>query len=139
MARELRDGSESGKRAVLIRMLIGGIVLAALAIIFIVFSRGYINYSNRMDFIARRLEDYPRMQENHLSEMEQMRTLWLTSDYDKMAGMAAFLYDRSSTLSDEAEKLGNITEMLGVAKVSVIPGTGRESAADEAEARGFLK
>lgn len=54
-------------------MLIGCIAIAVIAVVFIFFSRGYINYANRMDFIGQRLEAYPRMRDNHLSELEQMK------------------------------------------------------------------
>ena len=42
-------------------MLIGCIAIAVIAVVFIFFSRGYINYANRLDFIGQRLETYPRM------------------------------------------------------------------------------
>ena len=133
MAKKQKNGSGSGKNTAAVHMLIEGIAIAVIAVVFIIFSRGYINYSNRMDFIARRLEAYPRMRENHLSELEQMQTLWLTSEYNSLARQAAFLYDRSDAQSDEAEKLGHISEMLGTAKVSVIPAAGQESPAEAAE------
>ena len=134
MAKKQRNGSDTGRNVSALRMLIGGVAIAVTAVVFIVFSRGYINCANRMDFIARRLEAYPRMRETHLSELEQMEALWLTSDYNSIAKQAAFLYDRDDTQEDEAEKLGRIAEMLGVAKVSIIP-AGQESAGDGAEAR----
>ena len=49
------------ENAAAVRRLIGGIAIAVIAVVLIIFSRGYINYANRMDFIARRLEAYPRM------------------------------------------------------------------------------
>jgi len=48
------------ENAAAVRRLIGGIAIAVIAVVFIIFSRGYI-YANRMDFIVRRLEAYPRM------------------------------------------------------------------------------
>ena len=134
MAKKQRNGSDTGRNVSALRMLIGGVAIAVTAVVFIVFSRGYINFANRMDFIARRLEAYPRMRDNHLSELEQMEMLCLTSDYNSLARQAAFLYDRSDTQSDETEKHRRISEMLGVAKVSVVPAAGQESVADAAEA-----
>lgn len=133
MAKKQKNGSDSVRNSTAVRMVIGCIVIAVIAVVFIVFSRGYINYANRMDFIARRLEAYPRMRENHLSELEQMKALLLTSDYNSLARKAAFLYDRTDAQSDEAEKLRHITEMLGVTKVSVLPAAGQESATDAAK------
>ena len=134
MAKKQKNGSDSGRSVSAVRMLIGGIAVAVIAVVFIIFSRGYINYANRMDFIARRLESYPRMREGHLSELAQMQELWLTSDNSSLAGQAAFLYDRSDPQEDEEEKLRRISELLGVGKISIIPAAGQESAADASEA-----
>ena len=133
MAKKQRNGSASGRNAAAVRILIVGIAIAVAAAVFIFFSRGYINYSNRMDFIGRRLEAYPRLRKSHLSELEQMEALWLTSDNNSLARQAAFLYDRSDPQEDEAEKLRRISELLGAVKISVIPAAGQESAADAAE------
>ena len=132
MAKKQKNGSDSGRSASAVRELISGIVIAVIAVVFIVFSRGYINCANRMDFITQRLEAYPRMRKNHLSELEQMKALWLTSEYNSLAKQAAFLYDKDDTQEDEAEKLRRITETLGVAKVRIIP-AGQENAGDGTE------
>lgn len=137
MARKSNNESVSKRKAIIARTLIRAIVIVVIAIVFIIFSRGRINYINRMDFIARRLEDYPRMLENHLVDLEEMRALCLTSDYDQLAEQAAFLYDRSDMQFDEAKKLGIIAELLGLAKVSVIPASGQASATEEVEAKGL--
>ena len=130
MANKQKSRSGSGKNVAAIRMLIVGIAIVAVAVVFIVFSRGYINYNNRMDFIARRLEAYPSMRENHLSQLEQMQSFSLTSEYNSLARQAAFLYDRSDPQGDEAEKLRRITETLGVTKVRIIPASGQDSTED---------
>ena len=135
MAKKQKNGTDSGRNTTAVRMLIGNIAIALIAVVFIIFSRGYINCASRMDFIARRLEAYPRMRKNHQSELDRMEMLWMTSDYNSFARQAAFLYDRSETQSDEAEKLRRISEMLGVTKISVIPADGQESTAEAAEAR----
>ena len=59
MAKKQKNGSGSGKNPAAVRMLIGSAIIAVIAVVFVVFSRGYINYANRMDFIARLLEDLP--------------------------------------------------------------------------------
>jgi len=130
VAKKLRNRSDSGRNTTAVRMLIGCIAIAVIAVVFIFFRRGYINYANRMDFIGQRLEAYPRMRGNHLSELEQMKALLLTSDYNSLARQAAFLYDRTDTQSDEAEKIRHITETLGVTKVSIIPVAGQQSGGD---------
>ena len=135
MAKKQKNGTDSGRNTTAVRMLIGSIAIALIAVVFIIFSRGYINCASRMDFIARRLEAYPRMRKNHQSELDRMEMLWMTSDYNSFARQAAFLYDRSDTQSDEAEKLRRISEMLGVTKISVIPADGQESTAEAAEDR----
>ena len=61
MAKKLRNRSDSGRNTTAVRMLIGCIAIAVIAVVFIFFSRGYINYANRLDFIGQRLEAYPRM------------------------------------------------------------------------------
>jgi len=58
MAGKQKGASNAGKKTAIVRMLIEGIVIVACAVVFIVFSRGYINCANRMDFIVRRLEGY---------------------------------------------------------------------------------
>ena len=63
------------RKAIIARILILGFVILSLAAFFIVFRRGHMNYTSRMDFIAQRLDDYPRMYENYTRETDEMQEL----------------------------------------------------------------
>ena len=125
MAQDTESVRAPGRKAVIARILIQGFIIAALAVLFIIFRRGYMNYTARMDVIDRRLDDYPRMLKNHTRETDEMQALWLTSNYKKTAEQAAVLYAWSD--APEAQKLEAIAQTLGVVRARVI-------AADEEEA-----
>lgn len=125
------------RRAIIGRILLQGVAIAVLAVLFIVFRRGYMNYTNRMDFIAQRLDDYPRLLENFIRETEELQALWLTTDYQKRAEQAAFLYRWNETGAAEAEKLAHIAGMIDAERVRVIAAAEREAVAKDIEARGF--
>lgn len=137
MDQTVRKRSYPKRSAIIARILLQGIAIAVLAVLFIVYRRGYMNYTNRMDYIARRLDDYPRLLENYTRETEELRELWLTTDYQKQAEQAAFLYHWKETPATEAGRLDYIAGILGVEKVRVIPAAQRESAASDIEGRGF--
>ena len=133
MVQKPKNVHAPGRKAVIARILIQGFIISALAILFIIFRRGYMNYTARMDFIDRRLDDYPRMLENHTRETDEMQTLWLTSNYRQTAEQAAVLYEWSD--APEAQKLDTIAQTLGVVRVRVVAADEEESVTREIEGR----
>lgn len=123
------------RKAIIARILIQGFVILSLAAFFIVFRRGHMNYTSRMDFIARRLDDYPRMHENYTRETDEMQELWLTSNYQSLAEQAVVLYRWSD--AQDAEKLDSIARTLGVARVRVISADDEEAVAQDIEGKNL--
>ena len=123
------------RKAIIARILILGFVILSLAAFFIVFRRGHMNYTSRMDFIAQRLDDYPRMYENYTRETDEMQELWLTSNYQSLAEQAVVLYRWSD--APDAEKLDSIARTLGVARVRVISADDEEAVAQDIEGRNL--
>ena len=133
MDQNQRSAHAPNRKAIVERIFIQCFIILALAILFIVFRRGYMNYTNRMDFIAQRLDDYPRMLANYTRETDEMQELWLTSNYQSLAEQAVVLYRWSD--APEAEKLESIARTLGVARACVISSDDQEAAAQEIEGR----
>ena len=123
------------RKAIIARILILGFVILSLAAFFLVFRRGHMNYTSRMDFIAQRLDDYPRMHENYTRETDEMQELWLTSNYQSLAEQAVVLYRWSD--APDAEKLDSIARTLGVARVRVISADDEEAVAQDIEGRNL--
>lgn len=123
------------RKAIIARILILGFVILSLAAFFIVFRRGHMNYTSRMDFIAQRLDDYPRMHENYTRETDEMQELWLTSNYQSLAEQAVVLYRWSD--APDAEKLDSIARTLGVARVRIISADDEEAVAQDIEGRNL--
>ena len=123
------------RKAIIARILIQGFVILSLAVLFIVFRRGYMNYTSRMDLIARRLDDYPRMHENYTRETDEMQALWLTSNYQSLAEQAVVLYRWSD--APDAEKLDSIARTLGVARARVISADDEAAVAQDIEGRSL--
>lgn len=133
MVQKPKNVHAPGRKAIIARILIQGLIISALAILFIIFRRGWMNYTARMDFIDRRLDDYPRMLESHTRETDEMQTLWLTSNYRQTAEQAAVLYEWSD--APEAQKLDTIAQTLGVARVRVVAADEEESVTRDIEGR----
>ena len=110
---------------------------AALALALILPLRGVMNAVSRIDFISQRLDDYPRMKEAHLQEIEEWRTWWLR-DYVQRAQQAAYIYTTDEAHRTEAEKLAYAAELLQAEKAKIVSQKDYQSVSEKDQADGFL-
>ena len=125
------------KRTLTVRLCIILAIGAALLLMLILPLRGIMNAVSRFDFIAQRLDDYPRMYANYIQETEDWWNWWMTEDYGKRAEQALFIYNSDETHSSDAQKLAHIAEILGADEARVVTTDKYDSFLEENTAKGW--
>ena len=77
-------------------------LLAFSVLLVLIFAlRAGMNMLSRAVFITARLDDYPHLLQNYLSENEAWWDWWQKGDYQKRADQAAFFFDTDTAHADE--------------------------------------
>ena len=111
------------------------LLAALLSLVLIMPLRGIMNAVSRFDFIAQRLDDYPRMYSNYLQETDEWWNWWMTEDYARRAEQAAVIYQVDDKDRTYREKLEYIRQTLNAKTIRIVSAgeaAARESA-DEAD------
>ena len=108
------------KKAFAVKICIIIVIGALLFLALIMPLRGVMNAVSRIDFIAQRLDDYPRMYANNLQETEEWWNWWMTEDYGSRARQAAFIYAADKNHETDEEKLEYIARTLGAEKAEIV-------------------
>lgn len=111
---------DADKKKALVRAGIAVLIGAVLSLIVIMPLRGVMNAVSRINFIAQRLDDYPRMYAGYLEETEEWWNWWLTEDYQKRAEQGAMIFDLDGKYKVEGQKLSYIAKTLGAEKVQIV-------------------
>ena len=108
------------KRRALLKLFICYVIISLLSLAIILGVRGIMNVWNRMDYILKRLDDYPQLYDSYQKEIEGWDDWCINEGLGIRAKEAAVLYRYLNSPKDESEKLEYIKNLLDAEEARII-------------------